>query len=174
MVVFFDRCGPRCSPTTSFANRLASEYPSYRHALWESRTRRPGYACEVSDVGFIYRLKFRRLFNALLPEDDPSHEIGVPEHNARHIQNISGHIDKASLLTITVRPESTLSLNQTSMLQDDFSPGLVYVLREARRRSTVLSLLVNAQREDTRVGYLQRMDSEAYRPLLALGLILGS
>ena len=107
----------------------------------------------------------------LLPEDDPSHELGVPEHHALHIQNISGHTDKASLLTITVRPESTLSLNQTSMLQgncnsrtkyhyclltclgaNDFSPGLVYVLREARRRSTVLSLPVNAQREDTRVG----------------------
>ncbi|KDQ57869.1 hypothetical protein JAAARDRAFT_250106 [Jaapia argillacea MUCL 33604] len=50
----------------------------YGHPLWEPNP--VGYRrVEIGDVGYLRRGAFRRLFNILLPADDPSHEgWGVP------------------------------------------------------------------------------------------------
>ncbi|KAI0283198.1 hypothetical protein BC826DRAFT_973829 [Russula brevipes] len=62
----------------TFSSELAITYPSHGYPLWE-----PDPASfknvEVGDVGVIRDGYFQRLFNALLPADDPSQHFGVPE-----------------------------------------------------------------------------------------------
>lgn len=80
-----------------YREQLAILYPSYGHALWEpspSITDRP---VQVGDVGFIRRGKFHRLFNALLPADDPSHEQGVPEDHEPLVPALPDHLDTGFL-----------------------------------------------------------------------------
>jgi hypothetical protein len=78
-----------------FREQLAIKFPAYGHALWEPS---PGslydQAVQVGDVGFIREGKFQRLFNILLPAEDPSHEnFGVPEHHEPFEPNVPKHID---------------------------------------------------------------------------------
>ena len=80
-----------------FREQLAIKYPSYGHALWEPRPRKPDRPVQVGDVGFIRTGKFHRLFNALLPADDPSHELGVPEYHQPLVPNLSDHLDTGFL-----------------------------------------------------------------------------
>ena len=79
-----------------FRQQLAFKFPAYGHALWEPS---PGELCstvEVRDVGFIREGKFHRLFDALLPENHPSHRrFGAPEHHRPLQVNIFLHIDTA-------------------------------------------------------------------------------
>ena len=75
-----------------FRERLAIKYPAFGHALWE-----PDSRVQVGDVGFIREGKFERLFNALLPADDPSHELGVPEYHEPLVPSLSDHIYRGSL-----------------------------------------------------------------------------
>jgi hypothetical protein len=65
-----------------FREQLGIRYPAYGHALWDPRPNRPDRPVEIADVGFIRTGKFHRLFNALLPADDASHNLGVPENYA--------------------------------------------------------------------------------------------
>ena len=74
-----------------FREQLAIEYPTYGHALWEPRPRRPDRPVQIGDVGFIRRGCFHRLFSALLPADDPSHELGVPEYHEPLYPNLLDH-----------------------------------------------------------------------------------
>ena len=76
-----------------FRDQLAIKYPSYGHALWEPSPRRPDRPVQVGDVGFIRRGKFHRFFNAMLPADDPSHDLGLPEHYEPIVPTLSDHID---------------------------------------------------------------------------------
>ena len=80
-----------------FREHLAIEYPSYGHALWGPSPRNPDRPVQVGDVGFIRRGNFHRLFNALLPADDPSHELGVPEYHEPLVPNLLNHIHTDSL-----------------------------------------------------------------------------
>ncbi|KAI9445971.1 hypothetical protein H4582DRAFT_1785351, partial [Lactarius indigo] len=67
------------------------------HALWEPD---PGeYSpAQVGDVGFIRDGKFHRLFNALLPADDPSHESrGTPPYHEPLQLRLRDHIDRGTL-----------------------------------------------------------------------------
>ena len=79
-----------------FREQLALKYPSYGHALWGPSPGNPSMPVQVGDVGFIRRGKFHRLFNALLPADDPSHELGVPEYHQPLVPNLN-HLDTDSL-----------------------------------------------------------------------------
>jgi hypothetical protein len=81
-----------------FRQTLALRYPAYGHPLWEPSPGRLHPApVEVGDVGFIREGKFHRLFNALLPEDHPSHQnFGVPEHHVP-LQLGIDHIDTGTL-----------------------------------------------------------------------------
>ena len=81
-----------------FREQLAIKYPLYGHALWEPSPSNPDEPVQVGDVGFIRRGKFHRLFNALLPEDDKSHEKrGVPEHHEPLDPKLKDHLDGGSL-----------------------------------------------------------------------------
>ena len=76
-----------------FREQLAIKHPSYGHALWVPGPRNPDMPVQVGDVGFTRRGKFHRLFNALLPVDDPSHEFGVPEYHEPLVPNVPNHLD---------------------------------------------------------------------------------
>jgi hypothetical protein len=80
-----------------FREQLAIKYPSYGHALWGPSPRDPNIPVQVGDVGFVRRGKFHRLFNALLPADDPSHQRGVPEYHEPLVPTLSDHLDTDSL-----------------------------------------------------------------------------
>lgn len=90
---FFLSLHPAMAHYNIFREQLAIRYPEFGHALWEPSPRRPDRPVEVGDVGFIRRGKFHRLFNALLPADDPSQELGVPEYHEQLIPNLPNHID---------------------------------------------------------------------------------
>ena len=81
-----------------FRHHLLITAPSYGHALWDPN---PGYiypAVEIGDVGYIHKGKFRRLFNALLSADHPSHSsFGVPEYHEQLTLNIDPHIETGNL-----------------------------------------------------------------------------
>jgi hypothetical protein len=76
-----------------FREQLAIKYPSYGHALWRPSPKNPDRPVQIGDVGFISRGKFHRLFNALLPADDPSHDLGVPEYHKPLVPSLSDHFD---------------------------------------------------------------------------------
>jgi hypothetical protein len=80
-----------------FREQLAIKYPAFGHALWEPNPWNPDRPVEVGDVGFIREGKFYRLFNALLPADDLSHELGVPEYHEPLVPSLLNHVDEGSL-----------------------------------------------------------------------------
>jgi len=106
-----------------FHQQLAFKFPAYGHALWEPS---PGelystVEVEVGDVGFIREGKFHRLFNALLPENHPSHRrFGVPEHHRPLQVNISPHIDTGLLSPNNFR---SVDVKMGSVGGGVFSPG---------------------------------------------------
>jgi hypothetical protein len=80
-----------------FREQLANKYPAFGYALWDPTPRNPDRPVQVGDVGFIREGKFYRLFNALLPADDQSHELGVPEYHEPLVPSLLDHIDRGSL-----------------------------------------------------------------------------
>jgi hypothetical protein len=81
-----------------FREQLAIKYPACGHALWEPTPGTGHGRVEVGDVGFIREGQFHRLFNALLPEDHPSHhEFGVPQYHEVLIPSVSNHINGSVL-----------------------------------------------------------------------------
>ncbi len=95
----------------TFRDQLAIAHPAFGHALWEPDPGEkdpaveigddPGEknpAVEIGDVGFIIHGKFHRLFNALLPADDPSHEeSNLPEHHEPLQPHMRNHISRGTL-----------------------------------------------------------------------------
>jgi len=73
-----------------FREQFAITYPTYEHVLWDSTPTRPDMPV---DVGFIRWGKFHRRFNALLPANDPSHELGVPEDHEPLALNYHGPVE---------------------------------------------------------------------------------
>ena len=81
-----------------FRHHLGIKYPAYGHALWDPSPGDSSSAVEVGDVGFIREGRFYRLFNALLPADDPSHEnFGVPEYHQQLTLHMRTHISSSTL-----------------------------------------------------------------------------
>lgn len=75
-----------------FRHHLVTQFPAYGYPLWEPDPANVSTAVEVGDVGFIREGRFYRLFNALLPADDPSHEIfGVPDDHEPLIPAMGNH-----------------------------------------------------------------------------------
>ena len=76
-----------------FREQLAIRFPGYGHALWEPSPGDLYHIVEVGDVGYISQGRFHRLFNILLPADDPSHQnFGVPDNHKPFKPNVSKHI----------------------------------------------------------------------------------
>ena len=81
-----------------FRHHLAIKFPAMGHALWEPDPGNLSPAVRVGDVGFIRQGRFHRLFNVLLPADDPSHNnFGVPEHHEQLILSVHDHISLGRL-----------------------------------------------------------------------------
>jgi hypothetical protein len=79
-----------------FREQLAIKYPAFSHALWDPTPRNPDRPVQVGDVGFIRKGKFYRLFNALLPADDQSHELGMPEYHEPLVPSLLEHVVKGT------------------------------------------------------------------------------
>ena len=77
-----------------FRDQLATTHPRYGHALWNPSPTRSDRPVEVGDVGFIRWGTFHRLFNALLPAGDPSHELGLPEGYKPLAPSLPNHINR--------------------------------------------------------------------------------
>jgi hypothetical protein len=81
-----------------YREEIAIKYRSHGHALWVPSPGGLYPAVEVGDVGFIREGQFHRLFNALLPEDHPSHkDFGVPEYHKPLDLNVPKHISVRKL-----------------------------------------------------------------------------
>lgn len=77
-----------------FRRHLAIKFPAYGHALWDPDPGNLYPAVEVGDVGYIREGRFHRLFNVLLPANDPSHyNYGVPEYHEQLTLNMANHIN---------------------------------------------------------------------------------
>ncbi|KAI0291080.1 hypothetical protein B0F90DRAFT_1779787 [Multifurca ochricompacta] len=134
-----------------FREELAIKYPAYGHALWEPSPGKLYDAIEVGDVGYIREGKFHRLFNALLPGDHDSHRnFGVPEYHEPLKPKMSKHIDSGTLspndlcsgaVTVTSGGLDVLATGPVGAAQVSFSCS--------RRQGAILSLPVQAQRQDT-------------------------
>ena len=63
-----------------FREELAKKFHAFGHALWEPSPGELYGPVAIGDVGCIRQGKFRRVFNVLLPKDDPTHQtFGTPE-----------------------------------------------------------------------------------------------
>ena len=80
-----------------FRRQLAIKYPALGHALWDPNPINPDMVVQVGDVGFIREGRFHRLFNALLPGNDPSHYRGVPVDHEPLVPSLPDHIVRGTL-----------------------------------------------------------------------------
>ncbi|KAF8272440.1 hypothetical protein EI94DRAFT_293928 [Lactarius quietus] len=134
-----------------FRDQLAIRFPAYGHALWEPSPGDLYDVASVGDVGYINEGRFHRLFNILLPADDPSHEnFGVPDNHEQFQPQVPRHITSAIL-----RPSNFCSVGVT-MVSDGLGqmairpldPGeVVFSCKE--KLGAVLSLPIEAKRENT-------------------------
>ncbi|KAI0245789.1 hypothetical protein BJV78DRAFT_248715 [Lactifluus subvellereus] len=134
-----------------FRNQLAIKYPAYGHALWEPSPGRLYSAVEVGDVGFIREGKFHRLFNALLPAEHLSHQnLRVPEYHEPLRPTITEHIYSGTLASHdfysggVTKTAAGLEISASGPT----TPGQVSFTC-TKKHGAVLSLPVQAQREDT-------------------------
>jgi len=81
----------------TFREELGTKYPTYGHAIWEPDPGGQYDAVEVGDVGFIREGCFLRLFNALLPADHPSQNLGVPDSYEQLRPSIQNHIRRGRI-----------------------------------------------------------------------------
>ena len=150
-----------------FRDQLAIRFPGYGHALWEPSPGDLYHVTSVGDVGYISQGGFHRLFNILLPADDPSHEnFGVPDNHKPFKPKVSKHIisgilrpDNFCSAGVTLHPDGLeyqaarslrftiqLSCHSCSLRPND--PGeVVFSCRE--KQGAVLSLPIQAKRENT-------------------------
>jgi len=81
-----------------YRDQLSIINPSFGHALWDPAPENVFCPVKVGDVGYVREGRFFRLFNALLPADDPSHKgIPLPEYHEPLIPNNPNHIARGTL-----------------------------------------------------------------------------
>jgi hypothetical protein len=82
-----------------YRDQLSIKHPSFGHALWDPAPVGEYGPVKIGDVGYVREGRFFRLFNALLPADDPSHkETPLPEYHEPLIPNFRNHIYKGTPL----------------------------------------------------------------------------
>ena len=88
-----------------YRDRLATTYPALGHALWAPNPQVGQGPVKIGDVGYVREGKFIRLFNALLPASDASHEgIPLPEHYKPLVLDIPNPVSAS-----TVKPNQYCS-----------------------------------------------------------------
>ena len=81
-----------------YRDRLATAHPAFGHALWEPDLEEGEGLVKIGDVGYIREGKFNRLFNALLPASDASHEgIPLPEYYKPLVLNVPNPVSTGTL-----------------------------------------------------------------------------
>ena len=81
-----------------YRDQLSITHPSFGHALLDPAPESVFGPVKVGDVGYVREGRFIRLFNALLPADDPSHkEIPLPEYHEPLTPNNPDHIVRETL-----------------------------------------------------------------------------
>ncbi|KAI9447262.1 hypothetical protein BJY52DRAFT_1127518 [Lactarius psammicola] len=137
-----------------FRDQLAIRFPAHGHALWEPSPGNLYHAVGVGDVGYISKGRFHRLFNILLPADDPSHEnFGVPDNHEPFKPNVPKHILSGILrpdnfCSAGVTLECTIQVSCHSYSLRPRDPGEVSFSCRGKQ-GAVLSLPIQAKREDT-------------------------
>ncbi|KAH9066175.1 hypothetical protein EDB87DRAFT_1732214 [Lactarius vividus] len=133
----------------TFREQLAIAHPAFGHALWEPD---PGQypPVQVGDVGFTRDGKFHRLFNVLLPANDPSHQSrGTPDGHEPLPLRLQDHIDRGILSPNTFY---SYGVNVVSGGLEVLATGVGSAnvsFSCTRKQGAVLSLPVTARREDT-------------------------
>ncbi|KAI9434972.1 hypothetical protein H4582DRAFT_730175 [Lactarius indigo] len=133
-----------------FRHHLAMTFPAYGYALWEPGPGNLYPAVEVGDVGYICQGRFRRLFNALLPAEHPSHSnFGVPEYHEQLTLNIENHIEIGRL-----SPQNFCSVGVDSepefdrwAVEPSETPKVSF--SSSMKEGAVLCLPMDAKGEDT-------------------------
>ncbi|KAF8262518.1 hypothetical protein EI94DRAFT_1688024 [Lactarius quietus] len=137
-----------------FREQLAIRFPAHGYALWEPSPLEDLYrVAGVGDVGYISEGRFHRLFNILLPADDPTHEnFGVPENFKTFKPKVQKHVIAGIL-----RHDNFCSAGVT-LESDEYGPGQFAtrprdpgeVSFSCRgKQGAVLSLPIQAKRENT-------------------------
>jgi hypothetical protein len=81
-----------------YRDRLATTHAAFGHALWEPSPDGGYGSVKIGDVGYVSEGKFHRLFNALLPSDDASHQgTPLPEYHEPFIPPILDHLSRGVL-----------------------------------------------------------------------------
>lgn len=156
------------APYDIFRDQLAIRFPAHGHALWEPSPGDLYHVTGVGDVGYISRGRFHRLFNILLPADDPSHaSFGVPDNHTPFHPRVPTHIISGILRQVDffsasvtrrepvgsgyqasrlLRFITQVSCHSYSLRPND--PGeVIFSCRE--KQGAVLSIPIRAKREDT-------------------------
>jgi len=146
-----------------FREQLGIMYPKYGHALWDPSPSKPDRPVQVGDVGFIRMGKFHCLFNVLRPKDE---QANVPEGYEPLVLKSSPHITRRSLnpghycsvrvgvdveqdMHLARYPQVILSAFHRLYCLSPDDPREVSMKCSGRRGGALLSLPVNARREDT-------------------------
>ncbi|KAF8264370.1 hypothetical protein EI94DRAFT_1703308 [Lactarius quietus] len=104
------------------------------YALWEPSPGDLYDVASVGDVGYISQGRFNRLFNILLPADDPSHEnFGVPEYHEQFQPKVPRHLisDPGEVVfSCTENPGAVLSLpieakQENTVVREDFGKWMI-------------------------------------------------
>ena len=148
-----------------FHDQLAIRFPAHGHALWEPSPW--PHVTSVGDVGYISQNRFHRLFNILLPADDPSHKtFGVPDNHEPFKPRVLEHIipgklspDNFCSAGVTLDPGGLgfqaarlarfilqVSCHSYSLRPND-PREVMFSCRE--KQGAVLSLPIQAKRENT-------------------------
>jgi hypothetical protein len=107
-----------------FRNQLAIRFPAHGYALWEPSPGDLYHVVGIGDVGYITEGRFHRLFNILLPADDPSHEnFGVPDNHTPFRPKVPRHVTSGIL-----RPDNFCSAGVTFEF-DEYSPSATRLSR---------------------------------------------
>jgi hypothetical protein len=72
-----------------YRDRLATTHAAFGHALWEPSPDGGYGPVKIGDVGYVSEGKFHRLFNALLPSDDASHQGTLYRNTMNHLSHQS-------------------------------------------------------------------------------------
>lgn len=108
-----------------FRNQLAIRFPAHGYALWEPSPGDLYHVVGIGDVGYITEGRFQRLFNILLPADDPSHEnFGVPDNHTPFRPKVPKHITSGIL-----RPDNFCSAGVTLEFDEYDGPSATRLSR---------------------------------------------
>ncbi|KAF8265211.1 hypothetical protein EI94DRAFT_366055 [Lactarius quietus] len=151
-----------------FRDQLAIRFPAYGHALWEPSPGDLYDVASVGDVGYISEGRFHRLFNILLPADDPSHQnFGVPDNHEQFQPKVPRH-----LIFGTLFPDNFCSVGVT--LESDGLGRMAMRPRGSRvfvQRKAGCSIIPSNRsqaREYRSARRLWKVDDQAHRPVVRL------